>query len=112
MINRLAILTLPADVPAFLRSEAATNEIEYLGPEPDRWRSQAEPELNAAQALEHFIDLEPADALGPLPRRRLDFEAKVLAAGQRPSGRARGRLIPGSPDRGACGRPPGPGRRR
>ena len=84
MINRLAILTLPADVPAFLRSEAATNEIEYLGPEPDRWRSQAEPELNAAQALEHFIDLEPADALGPLPRRRLDFEAKVLAAGQRP----------------------------
>ena len=84
MINRLAASRLPADVPAFLRSEAAVNEIEYLGPEPDRWRSPAEPELNAAQALEHFIDLEPADALGPLPRRRLDFEAKVFAAGQRP----------------------------
>jgi hypothetical protein len=40
--------------------------------------------LNAAQALEHFIDLEPADALGPLPRKRLDFEAKVFASGQRP----------------------------
>jgi len=84
MINRLAIATLPSDIPAFLRSEAALNEIEYLGPEPDRWRSPAEPELNAAQAPEHFIDLEPADALGPLPRRRLDFEAKVFAAGQRP----------------------------
>ena len=84
MINRLAASSLPADVPAFLRSEAAVNEIEYLGPEPDRWRSPAEPELVAAQALEHFIDLEPADALGPLPRRRLDFEAKVFAAGQRP----------------------------
>ncbi len=84
IINRLAVQTLPADMPAFLRSEAALNEIEYLGPEPDRWRSPAEPELNAAQAPEHFIDLEPADALGPLPHRRLDFEAKVFAANERP----------------------------
>jgi hypothetical protein len=84
MINRLAIAALPADTPAFLRSGLALNVIEYLGPEPDRWRSPAEPELNAAQAPEHFIDLEPADALGPLPHRRLDFEAKVFASGQRP----------------------------
>ncbi len=67
LINRLAASNLPADVPAFLRSDAAIQEIEYLGPEPDRWRSPAEPELNAAQAPEHFIDLELADALGPLP---------------------------------------------
>jgi hypothetical protein len=84
LINRLAASTLPASVPAFLRSEPAVNEIEYLGPEPDRWRSPAEPELNAAQAPEHFIDLELADALGPLPHKRMDFEAKVFAAGQRP----------------------------
>ncbi|MEI9969355.1 MAG: hypothetical protein WDM87_12295 [Terracidiphilus sp.] len=38
----------------------------------------------AAQAPEHFIDLELADALGPLPHKRLDFEAKVFAAGERP----------------------------
>jgi hypothetical protein len=84
IINRLAVSNLPADVPAFLRSDAAVNEIEYLGPEPDRWRSPAEPELSAAQAPEHFIDMELADALGPLPPKRLDFEAKVFAAGQRP----------------------------
>jgi hypothetical protein len=84
MISRLAARSLPASVPEFLRSEAAVKEIEYLGPEPDRWRSHAEPELSAAQAPEHFINLEPADALGPLPRNRLDFEAKVFAAGQRP----------------------------
>jgi hypothetical protein len=84
MINRLAATTLPADVPAFLRSPDAATEIEYLGPEPDRWRSPAEPELVAAQAPEHFIDLELADALGPLPHRRLDFEASVFASGQRP----------------------------
>jgi hypothetical protein len=84
IINRLAATQLPADAPAFLRSNAAISEIEYLGPEPDRWRSPAEAELNAAQAPEHFIDLEPADALGPLPRRRFDFEAAVFASGQRP----------------------------
>jgi len=84
LVNKLAASTLPASVPAFLRSETAVNEIEYLGPEPDRWRSPAEPELSKAQAPEHFIDLEPADALGPLPRNRLDFEGKVFAAGDRP----------------------------
>ena len=84
LINRLAASSLPADAPAFLRSPEALAEIEYLGPEPDRWRSAGEPELNAAQAPEHFIDLERADALGPLPHRRLDFEAKVFAASQRP----------------------------
>jgi len=84
MINRLAASALPADVPEFLRSPAAINEIEYLGPEPDRWRSRAEPELSTVQAPEHFIDMELADALGPLPRNRLDFEVKVFASGQRP----------------------------
>jgi hypothetical protein len=84
LVNKLAASNLPAEVPALLHSAAAIDEIEYLGPEPDRWRSPAEPELNAAQAPEHFIDLELADALGPLPRKRLDFEAKVFAANQRP----------------------------
>ena len=84
MINRLAMTSLPAEVPAFLRSPEAIAEIEYLGPEPDRWRSSTEPELEAAQAPEHFINLETADALGPLPHHRLDFEAKVFASGQRP----------------------------
>lgn len=84
LVNRLAAVNLPPDTPAFLRIPAAAEEIEYLGPEPDRWRSRAEPELNAAQAPEHFIDLELADALGPLPHKRFDFEAKAFAAGQRP----------------------------
>jgi hypothetical protein len=84
LVNKLAVGTLPTEVPAFLRSQAAIDEIEYLGPEPDRWRSKAEPELDAAQAPEHYIALELADALGPLPHKRLDFEAKVFAAGKRP----------------------------
>jgi hypothetical protein len=80
MINRLAIESLPADVPAFLRSPAALDEVEYLGPEPDRWRSLAEPELNAVQAPDHFIDLEYADLIGTLPKRRYDYILALEAA--------------------------------
>jgi hypothetical protein len=35
MINRIATETLPPDVPAFVRSAAAVDEIEALGPEED-----------------------------------------------------------------------------
>jgi hypothetical protein len=86
MINRLAAEKLPGDVPAFLRSAASIEEIEYLGPEPDRWRSPAEPELNSAQAPEHFIDLELADLAfpgGKLPRRRFDYIDGLEAAAQK-----------------------------
>jgi hypothetical protein len=81
MINRLAAEHLPPDLPAFLRTPGALDEIEYLGPEPDRWRSPGEPELSSEQAPEHFIDLELADMVGKLPRRRYDFIAALYAAG-------------------------------
>jgi hypothetical protein len=81
IVNRLGAESLPAEVPEFLRTQAAIAEIEYLGPEPDRWRSPNEAELNAAQAPEHFIDLELADMVGKLPRQRYDFIAALYATG-------------------------------
>jgi len=82
MINRLAGEALPADVPEFLRSPEAVKALEYYGPEPDRWKSPAEPELSAAQSPEHFIDLEYADLVGELPRRRYDY-VRALAYAQK-----------------------------
>ncbi len=79
IVNHLAIQTLPATVPAFLRSPAALDEITWLGPEPDRWRSPAEPELDAMQAPDHYIDLELADRIAPLPRERYQYIAKLYA---------------------------------
>jgi hypothetical protein len=73
MINRLAAANLPTDVPAFLRSAQALDAMSYLGPEPDRWRNKAESELVAEQAPDHFIDLEWANLVGTLPRKRYDF---------------------------------------
>src|SRR3984885_9973858 len=81
IVNRIAAEKLPAEMPEFLRTPTAIDEIEYLGPEPDRWRSANEPELNAAQAPEHFIDLELADMVGKLPRRRYEFIAALYATG-------------------------------
>jgi S1/P1 Nuclease len=81
MINRLAAANLPKDVPAFLRNGNALDTMEYLGPEPDRWRNRAEEDLVAAQAPEHFIDLEWADLVGPLPKKRYDF-IRALAKAQ------------------------------
>ena len=81
IINRAAVAYLPADVPLFLRDANALDTIEYLGPEPDRWRNKAESELNATQAADHFIDFEYAELAGPLPRKRYDF-IRALAAAQ------------------------------
>jgi hypothetical protein len=80
IINRLAAESLPSGVPAFLRTASAMDEIEYLGPEPDRWRSPAEPELSAEQAPDHFINFEFAYVIGPLPRRRYEYMRRLTAA--------------------------------
>src|SRR5271154_5070526 len=82
MINRLAGAALPTDVPEFLRSKEAVDALEYYGPEPDRWKSPGEPELSAAQSPEHYIDLEYADLVGDLPRRRYDY-VRALAFAQK-----------------------------
>lgn len=97
MINRLAIESLPQDVPAFLRNGNAVDIIEYEGPEPDQWRNKAEDELSNTQAADHFMDLEWADLAGTpcaagspgcspdgmmLPKRRFDF-IKALEAAQK-----------------------------
>ena len=85
IVNRVAIETLPASMPAFLRTPQALDEIEYLAPEPDRWRSSAAPELSAAQAPEHFLDMELADVAAPdgLPEQRYDFLHDLDVAGRR-----------------------------
>jgi len=77
LINRLAVEKLPPDVPAFLKTLAAIHQIEYLGPEPDRWRGRLEPELGSAQAPDHFINLEIADGVKPLPHNRYEFIADL-----------------------------------
>jgi hypothetical protein len=74
-VNRVAAQKIPASMPAFLRQ--AVDEIAYLGPEPDRWRSPSEFALKNAQDPDHFIDLERLIWLDPLPRGRYEFYRKL-----------------------------------
>jgi hypothetical protein len=76
-VNRNAALHMPAEMPVFFRN--AVDRLEYLGPEPDRWRSITEPSLKNAQEPEHFIDLELLDGFGDLPRKRFDYYQKLEA---------------------------------
>jgi S1/P1 Nuclease len=93
LINRLAIQYLPSDVPAFLRDKTALDTIEYLGPEPDRWKNRAEKELSDTQSPDHFLDYEWAIlaatpcTTGPdcndgykFPRERYDWIRALNAA--------------------------------
>ena len=74
-VNRVAAERIPAEMPRFLRHAVA--ELTYLGPEPDRWRSQSEYALKNAQEPDHFIDLERVAWLDPLPPGRYEFYRKL-----------------------------------
>src|SRR3981189_3310843 len=82
MINRLAAANLPVDVPAFLRNGEALDTMEYLGPEPDRWKDRAENELSVTQSPDHFIDMEWGDCAG------------VAGTGGEKGGPASGKALP------------------
>ena len=98
MINRLAVENLPADVPAFMRDGNAVDIDTWMGPEPDRWKGRAEPELGATQSPDHFLDYEAAvygatkctggtDCVDGyrFPRRRYDYiRALAVAQAQHP----------------------------
>jgi hypothetical protein len=70
-INREAARRIPAAMPAFLRQ--AGLRLEYLGPEPDRWRHKEDGFVKNAQEPDHYIDLERVEWLQPLPPGRYAF---------------------------------------
>jgi hypothetical protein len=62
LVGTAAVQALPDGMPAFFR--AATEQLAYLNPEPDRWRGRPErdldPALDGAWAGDHFLDTELA----------------------------------------------------
>src|SRR3982751_2668549 len=55
-----AALELPTSMPAFFR--AASRQLGYLNPEPDRWKDRTErnldPALEGGTSPDHFVDVE------------------------------------------------------
>jgi hypothetical protein len=84
--GRAAALALPNEMPRFFRN--AKDQLAYLNPEPDRWRSRDESNIDrgtdSAAAPDHFVDLEwvPAEAMKAL--NRYDFTLELNKAGRKP----------------------------
>lgn len=87
MIGLAAAQKLPADMPAFFR--AASAQLAYLNPEPDRWKDRAErsmdPALSGGTSPEHFADMDlvaPAVLAGALAAPdRFAYADTLRAAG-------------------------------
>ena len=60
MAARAATETLPNGIPGFFTD--AGEQLVYLDPEPDRWRSQPLREMDQAYSYDHYIDLENVPA--------------------------------------------------
>ncbi len=75
LVNRVAAEGIPEEMPAFFRN--AVDRLEYLGPEPDRWREESEVTLKSSQEPDHFINLDVLGSDFEFDRDRYDFYTKL-----------------------------------
>lgn len=86
MIGRLGAQALPAQIPGFLRTPLAADQIGELAREPDRSKSAGQPH-DADLEPNHFLDVddegrvEKGPPLTAMPRDRNDYETALRAGG-------------------------------
>jgi hypothetical protein len=83
IVNQLALASLPADFPAFVKEPAAAERIAFLAGEPDRWKNSSDLPLRHLNGVDHYLDLEElADAgiaFDEVPSMRYDFVVRFAA---------------------------------
>jgi len=77
--SRAALLHLPHEMPTFFRNSG--DQLEYLGPEPDRWRSRGLKEMDDAWEFDHYIDMENVPDGALEASDRWEFLAALYEAG-------------------------------
>ena len=80
-ITEAAVAGLPEDVPAFFR--AGGKQLAHCSGDPDRWKNPAARHLRAAEAPDHFIDLEDLEG-EELPADRYKAAARIAHLKHRP----------------------------
>lgn len=85
VVNQLALASLPADFPAFVRTPDAQERIAFLSGEADRWRNTPEEiSFSHATAPDHYFDMEELEGVGipaaALPIFRYEFAVKLAVA--------------------------------
>jgi len=58
IVNQLALASLPAEFPAWVREPASAERIAFLSGEPDRWRNMPDLPLRHVNNPNHYLDLE------------------------------------------------------
>ena len=85
IINDLAAANLPAELPAFTRTQAARRELRYLGPEMDRLKGSGR-SWDADRDPGHYLDIDDNGkiagvvSLAHLPASMPAYETALLAA--------------------------------
>jgi hypothetical protein len=80
-IAEAAVSPLPDDMPAFFR--AGAKHLAHCAGDPDRWKNPAAHHLRAAEAPDHFLDLENYDN-NELPADRYQAISLLLKLKQHP----------------------------
>ena len=86
IIGRLAVESLPAEAPGFLRTARAAAAIGELAREPDRWKGAGKAH-DSERDPGHFLDLGDdgrilgGPALDALPATRQDYDTALRAVG-------------------------------
>ncbi len=84
-VNALALASLPADFPAFVREPANAERIAFLAGEPDRWRNVPDAIMRQSGGswTDHFLDVEQLAEAGldatKVPSLRYDFVVQFAA---------------------------------
>ena len=83
MVNQIALASLPADFPAFVKEPAAAERIAFLSGEADRWRNTPDLPLKHCSSPDHYLDFEQIKFAGmtskDIPALRYDFVTRFAA---------------------------------
>lgn len=85
VVNQLALVALPTNFPAFVKTPEARERIAFLAGEPDRWRNiNDDQSLSHYSGPDHYCDLEELEDYGMTPQTvpafRYDLVAKLALA--------------------------------
>ncbi len=78
MVTEVALQSLPADFPAFAKTDASRDRITFVCGEPDRWRVSGDPALRQLNEPDHYLDLEGLIKYGWKPHELPDLRNQLI----------------------------------
>ncbi len=84
LVNQIALTSLPAEFPQFVKTAAAQDRITFLAGEPDRWRNTSDLALKHCNGPDHYLDVDDLPLYGLTPQTvshlRYEFAGQLYVA--------------------------------